>query len=98
MRKRSNTSLRLSGTSIINAMILAAVGLSLVLITSGCERHIESKDPVRSLPAEPPAPVNVVSQINDRAVQLSWEVTDSANVSRFRIYRSPADSVRYTLH
>lgn len=56
------------------------------VIVSGCSRDIESKDPVRSLPTAPPSPVNLSAVLNDRAVTLSWEVSDTAAIDRFRVY------------
>ena len=44
--------------------------------------------PIRSLPGDLPTPSNLVTQINDRSVSLSWEVTGAANVNRYRIYSS----------
>lgn len=79
-------------------VLIAVVTFLLLVLLAGCERHIESKDPVRSLPGEPPAPVNVVASLADRSVRLTWEVSDSSNVVRFRIYRSPAGEEDYTLH
>jgi len=77
--------------------LLAITFGGLILLTAGCDRHIESTDPVRSLPAAPPTPLNVVSRINDRSVTLSWEVSDSANIEKFRIYRAVGDADLFTL-
>jgi hypothetical protein len=43
---------------------------------------------VRSLPTAPPVPINLTTQVNDRSITLSWEITDSSNITRFRIYRA----------
>jgi hypothetical protein len=56
------------------------------VIVSGCSRDIESKNPVRSLPTAPPSPIHLSAVLNDRAVTLSWEVSDTAAVDRFRVY------------
>ncbi len=77
--------------------VIAAVLLSVAVII-GCSRYIESEDPVRSLPGEVPVPVNLVAQIsNAGTVTLSWEVSDSASVARFRIYISDSTQSSYTL-
>ena len=77
--------------------MLAIAPVLLVLLAAGCDRHIESKDPIRSLPDAPPTPLNLTTQINDRSVTLSWEVNDSSNVGQFRIYRAVGDDATYTL-
>jgi len=38
----------------------------------------------------------VVAQVNDRSVSLSWELTDSAGVDRFRIYSALSTDVGYS--
>lgn len=64
--------------------ILLAVLLLLVL--AGCDRYIDSRDPVRSLPSELATPVNVQATLNSESVTLSWELSDSSGVTRFRVY------------
>jgi fibronectin type 3 domain-containing protein len=74
-----------------------AVFASVVLVgLSACDRHIESKDPVRSLPAELPVPTGVTVQVNNRSVSLSWELTDSTGVDRFRVYSALASDSVFT--
>ncbi len=65
-------------------------------ILSGCTRDIESKNPIRSLPDMPPAPVHLSTVINDRSVTLSWEVSDTAAVSLYRIYMSEDSGATFT--
>ncbi|RKX27625.1 MAG: hypothetical protein DRP45_00585 [Candidatus Zixiibacteriota bacterium] len=60
----------------------------LMILLVGCERTFESNDPVRSLPDRPAAPVNFQVAYNDQSVTLSWELADSTEVSRFRVYRA----------
>jgi hypothetical protein len=69
----------------------------LLVLAAGCDRHIPSRNPLRSLPADPPTPVNLTAQVNDRSVTLSWEVSDSSNVGKFRIYRAVGASGQFTL-
>ncbi|HUV30117.1 MAG TPA: fibronectin type III domain-containing protein [Acidobacteriota bacterium] len=59
-----------------------------LLRAAGCDRHIESRDPVRSLPPPTATPSNVSILVNGQAVVLGWEVSDSTGIDRFRIYRS----------
>lgn len=54
----------------------------------GCDRHIESADPDRLAPEAPPVPIHLISRINDRSITLSWELSDSAAVDKFRLYRA----------
>lgn len=64
----------------ISGLLLAA------LLWVGCDRTIESKDPVRSLPDRLEAPTNLTIAVGDREVTLSWEMADTSGVVRYRIY------------
>ncbi len=78
--------------------ILLVVALGAVLaMTFGCHRYIDSTNPVRSLPTAPSTPINVVAQLNSQSVTLSWEVADSAGVSRFRVYVADSAGTNYVL-
>ncbi len=81
-------------TSVNRLMAIAVVAL---LWLTGCDRHIASRDPVRSLPGRPPAPVNLSAQINDRSITVSWEVSDSTAVARFYVYRADAEEGDFRL-
>jgi len=82
----------MSGRSVRVVFLLAGL-----LILAGCDRHIPSRDPVRSLPDAPPAPQNLTSQLGDRTVTLFWEVSDSAAVALFRIYMSDSTGADFSL-
>jgi hypothetical protein len=75
---------RLAFKSLISAAVV------ILMAAAGCDRHIESKDPVRAVPASPPVPVNLTALTNDRTITLSWEVADTAAVDRFRVHRADA--------
>ncbi|HVP06713.1 MAG TPA: fibronectin type III domain-containing protein, partial [Candidatus Acidoferrum sp.] len=75
-----------------------AVALGAVLVlTIGCHRYIDSSNPVRSLPSAPPTPINVAALLNDQSVTLNWEVGDSTDVSRFRVYVADSAGTDYVL-
>lgn len=76
---------------------LTLSALLLLLVVSGCDRQIDSRDPVRSLPEPLPAPVDVQAAIDNQAVVLTWAVIDSAAVNRFRIYVADSTDGEYTL-
>ncbi len=76
---------------------LTVIVSAVLLLMAGCDRHIESKDPVRSLPDRPGKPVNLSARIQDRAVVLSWEMVDSSGVVRFRIYVAEEEDEEFTL-
>ena len=72
--------------------------LSLVVaMLSGCERYIESSDPVRSLPEALARPVNVDARLDNQAVILSWEMADSTGISVFRIYATTDTTAGFAL-
>jgi hypothetical protein len=68
-----------------------------MMMLAGCDRHFPSRDPVRSLPDAPPVPQNLISHLGDRAITLSWEVSDSATVAFFRIYLSDGPEADFAL-
>ena len=68
-----------------------------MLLGVACDRYIDSRDPVRSLPDPLAAPINLVAALNDQAVQLSWEIADTSVVSRFRVYAADSADGEYTL-
>ena len=68
-----------------------------LMLLSGCDRYIDSRDPVRSLPSELATPVNVEVTLNSESVTLAWELPDSSGVSRFRVYVSSDTTAGYRL-
>ena len=76
---------------------LLFIVLSLVLLAAGCSRQIDSKTPLQSLPDPLSAPINVTILLNDQEVTLTWEMSDSAGVARFRVYMAEAGAVDYAL-
>ncbi len=52
---------------------------------------------MRPAPLAPPIPINLDVQVNDRALGLSWEISDSAIVSRFRIYEADSEEAEFIL-
>ncbi|MBN1211256.1 MAG: fibronectin type III domain-containing protein [candidate division Zixibacteria bacterium] len=70
---------------------------SLVLLAAGCSRQIDSKTPLQSLPDPLRAPINVTILLNDREVTLTWEMSDSDRVARFRVYAAEAGATDYIL-
>jgi hypothetical protein len=75
-------------------VVFLLVGL---MTLAGCDGHVSSRDPVRSLPNAPPVPQNLTSQLGDRAVTLAWEVSDTDAVTLFRIYLSDSPEVDFAL-
>jgi hypothetical protein len=62
--------------------------LAVVLLSSlfGCSRYVDSRDPVRSLPATESVPENLLVMVSSATALLSWEVEGAAADSRFRVY------------
>lgn len=71
-------------------VIFGALAVGLLLL-SACDRHIESRYPVRSLPEAPAAPTDLLAVINIQSITLSWQASGSAGVDRYRVYRSTDD-------
>ncbi|MFQ5499106.1 MAG: fibronectin type III domain-containing protein, partial [Candidatus Zixiibacteriota bacterium] len=75
----------------MNRRLLTVLLTLIAVLSSGCGRHIDSRDPVRSLPENGPIPFDVTVEINDRSVGLSWRVNDTTDVAKYRIYVGEAD-------
>lgn len=76
---------------------LAAIVLLLTLSVA-CERYVDERNPVVQAPSSGPEVVNLQTFINDASVLLTWDMSSTAGVIRYRIYRSdsvgaPADLI-----
>ncbi len=69
-----------------------------MLVMTGCDRTIESKDPVRSVPEPPPSPNNIQILVNATSLGLDWSVTDSSDIVRYRIYVADTLPIDFRLH
>jgi len=76
---------------------ILTVTLLILALSAACDRYIVSKDPVRSLPTEISIPVNLTARLDDGSVTLRWELTDSSNVARFRVYVADSEAGEYKL-
>ena len=79
----------MKGVRVIVIILLAAAVV-------GCSRYIESRDPVRSLPDAGPVPINLTARLDNGSVTISWEVADSADIARFRVYVADSNGIDYT--
>ncbi len=69
----------------------------MMVMAAGCSRYIESRNPLHSLPQGGVVPENVRAYIENGAVTLRWEVADTANVERFRVYVSDSATTGFSL-
>ena len=65
---------------------LSLTAIIIIGLLAGCERTIDSKDPVRSIPDPAPTPTNIQVYVNLTSISLDWTVTDSSNIAKYRIY------------
>ena len=70
----------------LGILTVLAIALALSFTLSGCNRKIDSLDPVRALPDPLHAPINLTALIGIRAVTLNWEMPVATGVSFYRIY------------
>ncbi len=71
--------------------------LMILALLVGCDRYLDSSDPVRSLPSDVSIPINLEAVIDDASVTLKWELVDSSDVARFRIYVADDEHGEYIL-
>jgi len=67
--------------------------LTVVIIAGlfGCSRYVDSRDPVRSLPATGSVPENLLVRVSSSTALLGWEAEGTAADSRFRVYVYDSD-------
>lgn len=65
---------------------LSLTAILILSLLAGCERSIDSKDPVRSIPDPAPTPTNIQVLVNLASISMDWTVVDSSNISKYRIY------------
>ena len=70
----------------LNLKMFSLLLIALAFLSVGCDRYIESMDPVRSLPDASIVAEDMQVAVNDRSATLSWVVSDSSLVKSFRIY------------
>ncbi len=79
----------MKGVRVIVIILLAAAVV-------GCSRYIESRNPVRSLPDAGRVPINLAARLDNGSVTISWEVADSTDIARFRVYVADSTGLDYT--
>lgn len=69
----------------------------LTVLLLSCERYIDSNDPIRPEPAESTAPTNLVAELNNETIALSWDMTDTDGVLKYYVYASENNEDNYLL-
>lgn len=65
--------------------LLTICCLLTALVLTACDRNIDSRDPVRSLPDKPVTPSGISAVMFDDGITLSWDAA-GGNVVRYRVY------------
>ncbi|MBD3333184.1 hypothetical protein GF356_10070 [candidate division GN15 bacterium] len=76
---------------------LTILVISVLLVALACEREIESKDPLRSVPEDCPRVISLSSALGDESASIFWELTDSSKVQRFRVYVAEGTDTVFTV-
>ncbi|UCG62275.1 MAG: fibronectin type III domain-containing protein [Candidatus Zixiibacteriota bacterium] len=77
---------------------LLLIAIMMVFLAAGCERTIDSENPVRSIPEPAPTPTSIQVLVNEQTITLDWTVSDSSNVLRYRIYVADTLPVNFRLY
>lgn len=64
---------------------------------ASCDRYIDSNDPIRPEPEESVAPTNLVAELNNEAIELSWTMSATEGVIKYYIYASENNEDNYNL-
>ncbi|RKX26533.1 MAG: hypothetical protein DRP47_08020 [Candidatus Zixiibacteriota bacterium] len=71
----------------MNMKLIFLVSLTILMVVVGaCDRYIDSRDPVRSVPQDGPVPYNLRVFVNHQSVTVSWDISGSSPVGKYRIY------------
>ncbi len=84
--------------SMIRLVLSFLLVIVLLGMTMSCERYIDSRDPVRSLPEDGPIPTNLTVEINNQSVVLSWDIANPDIVSKYRVYVAKEEDSIFVLH
>ena len=76
---------------------LILILLLLVTLVGGCDRYLDSRDPVRSLPDIAAAPIDLRLEVQNEAVTLTWALPSGVSAQRFRVYASENDTLSFTV-
>lgn len=67
--------------------IASALLLTALAYIGGCSEEITKPDRTNTVAGAPEVPRNLTTAVANERVQLSWEVSDPAKISRYMIYR-----------
>lgn len=70
------------------------ISLILIFFVAACDRYIDSRDPLRTLPGDIPIPQSIDLFINNQSIELSWNINGSG-INRYRIYASQDDTSHF---
>lgn len=69
----------------LHRIVLSA---AVLLLAGSCDRTITSKDPETTLPTAPVQPAAKLTQIGATQITLSWTVSSTSGIVRYRVYQS----------
>lgn len=70
----------------MSTRVLVCAGLLASGLLFGCNRTIQSPEYPFVNGDQPPTPTNVTAQLNDRAVHLTWQMSSTTGVSKYRVF------------
>ncbi|MFH1372675.1 MAG: fibronectin type III domain-containing protein [bacterium] len=73
------------------------IGLILLTVAVGCSRYIDSRDPVQSLPGDPPVPTGLSARSGNGQAAIAWEVSNAADIAFYRIFVADSTGTGYAL-
>ena len=72
-------------------------GLILLTVAVGCSRYVDSRDPVQSLPGDPPVPIGLSARSGSGQAAIAWEVSNATDVAIYRIFVADSTGTGYAL-
>ncbi|MDH4222836.1 MAG: fibronectin type III domain-containing protein [candidate division Zixibacteria bacterium] len=69
-----------------------------ILLLSGCERKIKSPTSPDKDFSVPPTPRNIEVKVGDQRIVLSWDISDTTEIEKYKIYRADTSGVTPSLY
>ncbi|MBD3169487.1 MAG: hypothetical protein GF307_08390 [candidate division Zixibacteria bacterium] len=67
---------------------LISTALIFSVLIAGCGRELSDRNAPTEVGTAPPTPDNLDISVDDQGLTLTWTISDSTNIARYRIYRS----------
>ncbi|MBD3232879.1 MAG: hypothetical protein GF315_04065 [candidate division Zixibacteria bacterium] len=83
--------MRLIACTLSIISVLAAI----ILLSTACDRAIDSPDSPYTIGEPPPTPIDISISVGDGSLRLTWGIGNQSGISRYNIYRTDSVSMEF---